>query len=144
MLESNFFLITDLLFQHTFGIYGHRLVEQFKVCETHGGGRHLKLYLGRIKGHYAFVAAEIQFPVLILKSGFEAEVIIKSGNETNLIIPLLNAHDSFLSPRPNIPFFIFQQAYNTSSLCIGSIHRDCFKYGSLEVEPDGSFFSCQP
>ena len=39
MFESYFLLETYLLFQHTSGIYGYRLAEQFEASETHCGKR---------------------------------------------------------------------------------------------------------
>ena len=128
MFENYFLLKTYLLFQHTSGIYGYRLAEQFEVGETHCGNGRLKLYLGRIKRHYPFVTAEVQLPVFIFKSGFETKIVIKTGDKTHLIIILLNTHDSFLSACPDVPVFVFQQAYGVTALHISPIHRNRFKF----------------
>ena len=108
MFENYFLLKTYLLFQHTLGIYGYRLAEQFEAGETHCGNRRFKLYLGRIKSYYPFVATEVQFPVFIFKGRFETKVIIKTGDKAYLVIILLNTHDSFLGACPNVSVFVFQ------------------------------------
>ena len=72
MFESYFLLETYLLFQHTSGIYGYRLAEQFEASETHCGKRNAGEWTSPF--HRRYVRIETVQPLSI--NGYPEPVLV--------------------------------------------------------------------